>query len=106
MVSKLDVTIFPNNNNIVLLIVSPVDDFESRVCRFSFPFGLFGLIVSNRTFFSTDHDSTINPAQGINHSNDFRVIKSDIDFLVSFHGHIVESDYELLAVVCVRTLNL
>ena len=37
MISEFYVTIFSYNNNIILLIIFPVDNFESRMGRFSFP---------------------------------------------------------------------
>lgn len=37
MVSNFDVAIFSNHNYVRLVMVLPVDDFESGICGFGFP---------------------------------------------------------------------
>jgi len=105
MISKLYVTIFPDNNDIVLLIIFPVNNFESWMSRFGFPLWFLRLIVSYGTFLCTNHDSTINPAKCTSHSNYFSVIKSDINLFKSFHRHIIESYYKFLAIGRISTFH-
>ncbi len=82
MVSEFNGAVFPDNQNVVFLGFFPIQDLESGMGGFGFPFGLFGLVVGNGAFFSTNHGAIINPANGVDHANDFGVVEYNTDILV------------------------
>jgi hypothetical protein len=82
VVSEFNGAVFPDNQNVIFLGFFPIENLESGMCGLGFPFGLFGLVVGNGTFLSTDHGTIINPANGVDHANDFGVVKYNTDILV------------------------
>jgi len=80
---------------------------------FGFPLGLFGLVVGDGAFFSTNHCAIIDPANGIDHADNFGVIEDNTDILVPLikpvvplHGHIIKRNNNLFAILPIKRLNL
>lgn len=106
MVSELDGAVFPDYEDIVFLSLFPVDDLESGMGRFGFPFGFFGLVVGDSALFGADHSPIIYPTYGIDHADNFRVVKDNIDVFVPFHGHVIHGDQHFLTIVSIKGFNL
>ncbi len=88
MVSEFNSAVFPDNQNVIFLGFFPVEDLESGMGGLGFPFGLFGLVVGNGAFLSTDHGAIVNPANGVDHAYNFGVVKYNTDIfvpLISIH---------------------
>lgn len=86
----------------------PIDYFIGWMGRFGFPFGFFRLIKRDSSLLGPYHGSAFNPAYGIDQANNLRIVEYNIDSLVSFHWHIIQRNYNLLAhnwVVCLYGSN-
>lgn len=104
MISNLNVTIFSDHNYIGLSIIFPVNDFKSRMIRFSFPLRLFTFIVGNGALLCPDHDSIIYPTHCIDHSHNFAIIKGDINLFKPPHRHVIKRHNKFLSIIGVCAL--
>ena len=74
--------------------------------RFGFPFGLFGLIIGDGTLLGSDHGAVVDPADSIDHTYYFGIVKNNVDIFVPFHRHVIHGHQHLLTIVSIECLNL
>ena len=104
-ISELDRSIFSKNKDIRLFPIPQVDNSYNWMCRLRFPFRLFGLIISNRPLFCTNHNSIINPTNWSRFSYNFSIIIDNIDSIKSDHRHILKAYNNIFAFIRLIRFN-
>ena len=106
MVSDFDGPVFSHHQQVVSVLLFPVDNSEGGMGRFSLPFRLFRLVICYCALLSADHNRSVDPANRVDHPHHFGVVKYYIDALEPLHGHIVDGYNNFFTIVTLIRLDL
>lgn len=109
VISDLDWTVSPHDQNVVLLLLDPVQYLESGMSGLRLPLWLLALVIGNSPLFCPYHDSTAHPAHCVHHTDNFAIVKDYIYIFEPFHGHIIHRHDNLLTIdglICLQLQDI